>query len=210
MPQARTSRSIRRLPCGSTGGGGRDISGRQRNGFSGSSEGWTGLSTSCNQPAPLCNVQNVYAATEGSPPGSIESRTDILVNGGQLFTGLATWRSPAFTATTVGSGVFEYDRQLTAPGLASVEPAVTVEEVLVNETAGTSKSLGVEQILLGDGVFRGRSTPVKGGTLTAGSRYHLEMRSRMTTNSAQAGPTGSIAVRFDNVGAPIPDPGPCR
>jgi Ca2+-binding RTX toxin-like protein len=177
------------------------------NGFSGSTEGWTGLAASCNQPL-LCSASNNYAATEGNPPGSIESRTDITVNGGQLFEGNATWRSPAFVAGTVGGGTLEYDRQLSAPGLAAVEPAVTVEEVLVDETSGKSKSLGVEQVALADSVFRGRTVTVKSGTLSAGDKYHIELRSRMTTNSAQVGPTGSIIVRFDNVNMTLADKGP--
>ena len=177
------------------------------NGFSGSTEGWTGLAASCNQ-AVLCSASNNYAATEGNPPGSIESRTDITVNGGQLFAGSATWRSPAFTAGTVGGGTLEYDRQLSAPGLAAVEPSVTVEEVLVDETTGKAKSLGVEQVVLSDGTFRGRTVTVKSNTLVAGDRYHLELRSKMTTNSAQVGPTGSIIVRFDNVNMTLADKGP--
>ena len=177
------------------------------NGFSGGTEGWTSLAASCNQQ-PLCTTSNSYAATEGNQPGSIESRTDIFANGGQLFSGSATWRSPAFVAGTVGGGTLEYDRQLSAPGLAAVEPAVTVEEVLVDETTGKSKSLGVEQVALSDGVFRGRTVSVKSNTLTTGDRYHLELRSRMTTNSAQVGPTGSIIVRFDNVTMTLSDRGP--
>ena len=177
------------------------------NGFSTGPEGWTGLAASCNQ-ALLCSASNNYAATDGNPPGSIESRTDITVNGGQLFEGTATWRSPSFVAGTVGGGTLEYDRQLSAPGLAAVEPSVTVEEVLVDETTGKAKSVGVEQVVLADDVFRGRTVTVKANTLTSGDRYHLELRSRMTTNSAQVGPTGSIVVRFDNVVMTLSDRGP--
>ena len=176
--------------------------------FSGGPAGWTSLSATCNQPAPFCSTQNAYSATEGNSPGSIESRTDITANGGQLFTGTATWRSPSFNGATVGGGTLEYDRQLSAPGLAAVEPSVTVEDVLVNETTGKSKSLGVEQVLLADSVFRGRTITVKPGSLDVGQRYHLELRSRMTTNSAQVGPTGSIVVRFDNVALSLSDQGP--
>jgi hypothetical protein len=176
------------------------------NGFATSAEGWTGIAASCNQE-PLCSASNSYTTADGNPPGSIESRTDIFVNGGQLFEGSATWRSPSFVAGTVGGGTLEYDRQLSAPGLAAVEPAVTVEEVLADETSGKAKSLGAEQLVLADGVFRGRTVTVKSNSLVVGDTYHLELRSKMTTNSAQVGPTGSILVRFDNIALSLADKG---
>jgi RTX calcium-binding nonapeptide repeat (4 copies) len=62
--------------------------------------------------------------------------------------------------------------------------------------------------VLADSVYRGRTIPVKANTLAVGDRYHLELRSRMTTNSAQVGPTGSITIRFDNIAMALSDRGP--
>jgi Ca2+-binding RTX toxin-like protein len=170
------------------------------NGFDSNAQGWTGITATCTpNMGSLCTVDNAYKGSVGNPKGSIESRTDVLVNAGEFFTGKGTWRSPSFEATTIGGGTLSYDRQFDVGGLAALEPTTTVTDVLVDETATKSKALGTETLNKANSAFAAHTVVVRAGTLVLGHRYHLELRATMTTTAAQAGLLGSIAARYDNV-----------
>jgi Ca2+-binding RTX toxin-like protein len=186
------------------------------NGFDTDAQGWSGVEATCSPSfGGLCSESNFFAGSQGNPPGSIESRMDVFVNAGDLFTAKATWRSPSFAATAIGSGSLSYDRQLDVTGLASLQPTSTIEAVLVDETTGQARSLGSEVLDGGSEFLDDTSTTfaahtevVPAGTFEVGHDYHLELRSTTTTNAAHAGVTGSSSVRFDNVAVVLKNSGP--
>jgi hemolysin type calcium-binding protein len=177
------------------------------NGFAKGPEGWSGTATSCS-PSLLCAESNAHSATHGNPPGSLVSRLDVLANGGELFQGQATWRSPSFDATTIGAGSLRYDRQIDTSGIVTLGPVTTVTPVLIDERTTSATTLGSETLSAADSSFAGRVIPVAKGTLTLGHRYHLELRSTTATSTAQAGVTGSQSVRYDNVALSLDNEGP--
>jgi Ca2+-binding RTX toxin-like protein len=178
------------------------------NGFDANTEGWTGVAATCDPGAgTLCAEQNLYSGALGNPPGSIESRMDVYINGGQFFTARATWRSPSFEATASGQGSLRYERQLDAAGLVALQPTSSVEAALVHEPSGQAESLDSEQLNSANSAFAAHTIFVPEGTLFPGHRYHLELRSTTTTNAAMAGLTGSASVRFDNVALAVANTG---
>ncbi len=186
------------------------------NGFHTNAEGWSGIAASCTPSlGGLCTETNFHSSTQGNPAGSIEAQMQVIVNAGDLFTAVSTWRSPMFDASTIGSGSLAYERQLDVTGLASLEPTTKIESVLVDETTGQARSLGSEVVdgsseTLDDGNsgFGAHTEVVPAGALELGHGYHLELRSTTTTNTAQAGPTGTASVRFDNVEITLKNAGP--
>ena len=177
------------------------------NGFTAGLENWAGTAASCS-PNLLCTEQNFWSGTEGNPPGSLESRLDIYANAGDLYQGQATWQSPPFVATASGAGVLNYDRQVTSDGLATLNPASGIEPVLIDETNGQQTSLGTGSLSAANAAFVRRSVAVPEDTLIPGHTYRLEMRSATATSSVQAGLTGSISLRIDNVALVIGNSGP--
>ncbi len=177
------------------------------NGFTTNTEGWSGTTATCS-PGLLCSEQNLYDPANGRPAGSIETRLNVFANAGDLFQGQGTWQSPPFLATASGPGALRYDRQVEVSGLASLNPSSSVEPVLVDQTSGESTSLGSNGLSDADTTFTARSVAVPRGTLTAGHSYRLEMRTTTATSSVQAGVTGSLSVRYDNVSLRISNQGP--
>jgi Ca2+-binding RTX toxin-like protein len=187
------------------------------NGFDGDAQGWSGTDATCSPNAGgLCTESNFFSGSQGNPAGSIESQMTVFANAGDLFTANATWRSPTFTATAIGSGSLVYDRQLDATGLAQLQPTATIDAVLVDESTGQARSLGSEVVdsasetTLDDGTaaFAANTEVMPTGTFELGHDYRLELRSTTTTNSAQAGLTGSTSLRFDNVALNLKNSGP--
>jgi Ca2+-binding RTX toxin-like protein len=186
------------------------------NGFDTDAQGWTGATATCDpNVAGLCTESNFYSGAQGNPPGSIASQLEVVVNGGGVFTGHASWRSPTFTATTVGGGTLSYDRSFSVSGVASLQPKTTVESVLVDETKNRTRSLGSEVIDGGSQTVNDAAVPfaahtevVPADTLVIGHDYHLELRSTTTTDTARAGITGTSTVGFDNVGVELRNAGP--
>ena len=177
------------------------------NGFARDTEDWQATAAACS-PNLLCTEQNLWNGTQGNPPGSLESRLDIFVNAGSLYQGTATWQSPVFTATASGAGTLRFDRQLEAGGLTSLNPASSVEPVLVDVTDNSTQSLGTAPLSEANSTFQTRTIAVPEGTFTPGDRYRLQLRSTTATSSVQAGLTGSISLRLDNVSVKIANTGP--
>jgi Ca2+-binding RTX toxin-like protein len=177
------------------------------NGFATGPEGWTGTTATCS-PVPLCSEQNLWSGSAGNPPGSLESRLDVYVNAGSLFQGQAVWRSPTFLATANGAGALRYDRQVEVSGLQTLYPGSSVEPVIVDETSKQAQSLGTASLSAANSTFETRLASVPKGALTPGDRYHIEMRTTTATSSVQAGVTGSVSVRYDNVSLQLANQGP--
>jgi Ca2+-binding RTX toxin-like protein len=176
-------------------------------GFTTNTEGWLGTTATCS-PALLCSEQNLYDPGTGRPAGSIETRLEVFANAGDLYQGQGTWQSPAFLATASGPGALRYDRQVEASGLAALNPSSSVEPVLVDETNGDATSLGTNGLSDANTTFTARSVAVPKGTLISGHHYRLELRTTTATSSVQAGVTGSLSVRYDNVSLRISNQGP--
>lgn len=185
-------------------------------GFATGTEGWTGSAASCTPGAGgLCEVSNLHATGQGNPPGSIETRMEVLANAGGLFAGAATWRSPSFVATTAGGGSLTYQRQFDASGLAALEPSARIEAVLVDETSGALTSLGAETISTNSEAvadpltgFASHTEVVPADLLQLGHNYRLQLHPTITTHTAQVGLLGSASLRFDNVALDLRNAGP--
>jgi RTX calcium-binding nonapeptide repeat (4 copies) len=176
-------------------------------GFTTGTEGWTGTLATCS-PNILCTEQSFWTGTQGNPSGSLESRLDIFANAGDLYQGQATWRSPAFLATATGEGTIRFDRQVEATGVATLNPQSSVEPVLVNQANGSAESLGSAPLSAANSSFQTRTISVPEEVLTVGDTYRLELRSTTATSSVQAGLTGSISLRLDNVALKVRNEGP--
>jgi Ca2+-binding RTX toxin-like protein len=187
------------------------------NDFAGGAQGWQGTAASCDPSlAGVCSESNSWNGSQGNPPGSIEAQMVVYANAGDLFTASSTWRSPTFTATATGGGSLSLDRQLDSSSLASLQPTARYNIVLVDETAGREQSIG-SQIVNGSSettvsggttAFAAHTEVVPAGTLKFGHDYHLELRSVIATNSAIAGLTGTISLRFDNLALRLSNSGP--
>jgi hypothetical protein len=179
------------------------------NGFDTDSEGWSSLSAICEPSAgPLCTMANSFSGAEGAPPGSIESRMEVILNGGELFQGKGTWRSPSFEAQVNGAGSLHYDRRFQVAGLVNLAPVTKIESVLVNDSKSKTLSLGSEDLTAADSEFATKTAALADEALSVGDSYHLELRVTTTTSNAQAGLTGPVATRFDNVFLRVANEGP--
>jgi Ca2+-binding RTX toxin-like protein len=175
------------------------------NDFDGSAQDWTSAVAECTTSAgsaPGCTQENVFEADGGRDgTGGIVARTTVLINGGELFSGASTWRSPSFAAqANNGAGNLRYDRNFEVSGpVAPLSPRAEIEAVLVDESTGGALSLGTEVLSESDTAFGTRQLTVAPGSLVAGRSYHLELRSTTTTTVARVGVQGSAEVHYDNV-----------
>jgi hypothetical protein len=172
--------------------------------FDRNSQGWVATRGTCTNlngvEGLFCSQQNTFEGSAGNPPGSIVARTRVVVNGGELFRGDSTWRSPSFTAPrNAGTSVLQYDRRFEVGSLLALSPRAAVEAVVVDEARGTAYSLGTENLTESDSAFAARRATVAAGTLAAGRSYHLELRSTTTTTTAREGVVGNTTLRYDNV-----------
>ena len=116
--------------AGGTGHGGRRHGGLSGGGsdFTGGAQGWIGSDLSCAPGSGLeltCTTTTEHSATEGNPAGSIDSRLDVIVNGGGVLEGQTTWTSPDFaipTGSPTGSAAVALDRRLDVEGLVALDP----------------------------------------------------------------------------------------
>jgi Ca2+-binding RTX toxin-like protein len=172
--------------------------------FDRDAQGWSSARATCTTVGGggglLCSQENVYDGSAGNPGGAILARTKVIANGGELFRADSTWRSPSFSApANAGSSVLQYDRRLNVGGVVALSPHSSIQAVIVDETDGTAVSLGTENITDADSAFAASRVTVAPGTLAAGRKYHLELRSSTTTTTAREGILGTLDVRYDNV-----------
>ena len=179
--------------------------------FTGGMEGWTGSGQSC---APvqgadiMCSTTAEHSATVGNPPGSINSRITMLVNGGGLLKGESTFTSPDFTLAAgsgTRSGAVALDRRLDG-GVAALGPESTYEVSLVDRTAGnTATKVLSETIDDTDSTFAREAAPVPEGALVPGRTYALVIKTTTLTRTARAGLLGDLNTRYDNVALAVED-----
>ena len=178
--------------------------------FDRDAEGWTSTRATCTAAAGgggvLCTQTNAWEGTAGNPAGSIVARTKVLVNGGELFRGDSTWRSPSFTTPKVaGSAILQYDRRIDLGSTVALSPKAVVETVLVDQATAQAYSLGSETLTEADTAFAARRVTVAPGTLTAGHSYRIELRSTTSTTTAREGVLGDTVLRYDNVSLVVND-----
>jgi Ca2+-binding RTX toxin-like protein len=180
--------------------------------FDRNAQGWTSLGTSCTVTTgggltSLCSQTNTYDGTVGNPKGSISSTMRVVANGGGLFRGQGTWRSPTFTASASAvSGVLELDRRFDiASPLVTLDPSANLRAALVDERSGARAQLLDEDISAVTGQFAKRRATFGAGTLVKGRRYHIELTTTTTTKSARIGLLGDLIARYDNVQLTVND-----
>jgi RTX calcium-binding nonapeptide repeat (4 copies) len=175
------------------------------NRFDSNGEGWRATQASCTSSVSgsVCKQSSGHSTSDGNPPGSIHSRTHVVVNAADTFRGSTTLRSPSFTAARSGGAVLTYDRQMEAEGLLALSHASTVTPWLIDESTGAARSLAADENTSTDEAFARRR--VNAPSLVAGRRYHLELRVATTTSLAREGVVGDLMVRFDNVALRVDD-----
>ncbi len=180
-------------------------------GFTGGTQGWTGSGQSCGPvqgAAIICSTTAEHSATEGNPPGSINSRITTLVNAGGLLRGESTWTSPDFTLAAGSgprSGAVALDRRLDG-GAVALGPESTYEVSLIDRDAGNmATKLLSETIDDTDSAFARQAAPVPAGALVAGRTYALVIKTTTTTRTARAGLLGDLNTRYDNVALSVED-----
>ncbi|HYN51959.1 MAG TPA: calcium-binding protein [Thermoleophilaceae bacterium] len=177
--------------------------------FDNDSQGWSSLRAECSAAngTPACTQENAHDPQDGNPAGAIVARTRVIANGGELFRGESTWRSPTFVAqASSGTSVLQYHRRFEVEGLVAVAPKASVEALVVDDTTGVARSLGSESLTDADSAFVARRVTVPAGTLVAGRSYRIELRSSTTTTTARLGVLGTAEVEYDNVRLDLPDP----
>lgn len=179
--------------------------------FATGADGWSSAGTSCNVDAvgSACTQTNLFDPGQGNPPGSIVSRTDVIVNALGVFIGQGAWRSPSFIAQQADrGGVLQYDRKLTISGTLSLSPSSSVATYLVDDSTGHAAPVGTETLTDADAQFGTHSVNLAPGSLAGGQRYHLELRATTSTSVAQLGVSGRIDVVYDNVKLVVDDAPP--
>ena len=174
-------------------------------GFTSGPEGWTGSAASCAPASGLeatCTAATEHSPTEGNPPGSLNSRLDVLVNAGGLLQGRTTWTSPDFTlpaGTPIRSAALALDRRLDGGGLA-LNPQSTYTVTLIDRSAANKETAVLtDAIDQNVSAFARKGTAVPAGALAEGRQYAVRIDTTTTTRAARVGLLGSLNTRYDNV-----------
>jgi hypothetical protein len=171
--------------------------------FSGSGEGWTVKSASCNLPI-ICSASGGYDGVNGNPPGSLAATSNFTVNLLSLFKTTVTMQSPEFKVAGSGSSALRLDRQFAPGGLVELAPQVQYTVSLIDQSTGT-ESKAISESLTSAAGFAGREAAVN---VSAGDTYVIAITAE--TSSTVAGTSllaGSTSARFDNVGLSVQTPG---
>jgi hypothetical protein len=163
--------------------------------FSGSAEGWTVKSASCNLPI-LCSASGGYDGADGNSPGSLAANSNFTVDLVSLFKTTVTEQSPEFKVAGSGPSALRLDRQFSPGGLVELAPQVQYTVSLLDQTTGTeTKAIG--ETLSSAAGFAGKEAAVD---VTDGHVYSISITAE--TSSTLAGTSllaGSTSARFDNV-----------
>jgi hypothetical protein len=163
--------------------------------FTGGAEGWSGSSTCDISATLLCETSAGYDGSAGDPAGSLDVKTQVLLNALALFHVTATEESPGFTATESGAATLRVERQFEPGGLLPLTPRATYTVTLLDHSTGTREQAIDETISEASG-FTARSGSV---SLTAGHSYSVLISAGVESTVASVGLTGTSDLRFDNV-----------
>jgi hypothetical protein len=163
--------------------------------FTGSAEGWSGSST-CTVTATLaCETSAGYEGTAGDPAGSLDVKTQVLVNALGVFNVNATEESPGFKAAASGPATLAIERQFESGGLIALKPRINYTVTLLDHSDGT-KQQAVAETIEAATPFTQKTASVN---LTAGDTYSILIAAEVNSTAASLGVTGTADLRFDNV-----------
>jgi hypothetical protein len=163
--------------------------------FSGSAEGWTVKSASCNVPI-LCSASGGYDGADGNSPGSLAANSNFTVDLLSLFKTTVTEQSPEFKVSGSGPSALRLDRQFSPGGLVELAPQVQYTVSLIDQTTGT-ESKAIAETLSSAAGFAGKEAAVN---VVDGHVYVISITAE--TSSTLVGTSllaGSTSARFDNV-----------
>jgi hypothetical protein len=163
--------------------------------FSGSAEGWTVKSASCNVPI-LCSASGGYDGADGNSPGSLAANSNFTVDLLSLFKTTVTEQSPEFKVSGSGPSALRLDRQFAPGDLIELAPQVQYTVSLIDQTTGT-ESKAIAETLSSAAGFAGKEAAVN---VTDGHVYVISITAE--TSSTVDGTSllaGSTSARFDNV-----------
>ena len=165
--------------------------------FSGGLEGWKVTSQSCTVIGVplLCTTDSGYEASQGSPAGSLQSKTSYLVNAAALFRGEASFESPSFTVSDSGAGAISIQRAFLDSDLAKLTPQLEYTVSLVDKTVGASTKAITETVTT-ESPF---ATKQGSAPLIAGHTYAITIATTTSSTVAELGVSGSATALFDNV-----------
>jgi hypothetical protein len=165
--------------------------------FSGGLGGWkvTGSSCSVIGLPLLCTTETGYEASQGSPAGSLQSKTSYLVNALALFKGESSFESPSFTVSDSGAGAISIQRAFADSDLVKLSPQLEYTVSLVDKSVGAATKVITETVTgESDFVTKQGSAP-----LVAGHSYAITIAATTSSTVAELGITGSATAFFDNV-----------
>jgi hypothetical protein len=165
--------------------------------FSGGLEGWkvTGSNCSLIGLPLLCTTETGYEASQGSPAGSLQSKTSYLLNAAALFKGESSFESPTFTVSDSGAGAISIQRAFLDSDLVKLSPQLEYTVSLVDKTVGASTKVITETVSAESAfVTKQGSAP-----LVAGHTYAITIATTTSTAVAELGISGSATALFDNV-----------
>jgi len=165
--------------------------------FSGGLEGWKVTSSNCSLIGVplLCTTEAGYDASEGSPAGSLQSKTSYLVNALALFKGESSFESPTFTVSDSGAGAVTIQRSFLDSDLAKLSPQLEYTVSLVDKTVGASTKV-ISETVTGESPFATKQGPAP---LVAGHTYAITIAATTSSTVVELGISGSATARFDNV-----------
>ncbi|HEY2715963.1 MAG TPA: hypothetical protein VGI73_07065 [Solirubrobacterales bacterium] len=165
--------------------------------FSSGLEGWRVTGNSCTVIGLplLCTAESSYDASQGSPAGSLQTKTSYLLNAAALFKGEASFESPEFTADASGAGALSVQRAFADSDLVKLNPQLEYTVSLVDKTAGAATKAIAETVTAESAFLTKQGT----APLVAGHTYAIVIAATTSTGTAELGISGSATARFDNV-----------
>lgn len=172
--------------------------------FEGDIDGWANTRAQCqfggaDNDGGLCNATGENVPAGGNPGGALRARTEVVVNAGGLFTSEHTFISPSFVLRDQFDGAFSYDRRLVPGPLVALGVRAEVEIVLVNDTTAAETLIAEDPLGEEDGGFVNKVFGVPPSGLEQNGSYHIELRVRTGTDSAQTEVLGTTDALFDNI-----------
>ena len=165
--------------------------------FSGGLEGWKVTSSSCSLIGLplLCTTEAGYDASDGSPAGSLQSKTSFLLNAAALFKGESSFESPSFTVADSGAGAITVARSFLDSDLVKLSPQLEYTVSLVDKSVGASTKV-ITETVTGESPFTAKQGSAP---LVAGHTYAITIAATTSSTVAELGISGSATARFDNV-----------
>jgi hypothetical protein len=193
--------------------------------FTSDTDGWQSVLAECTLiviPEAVCHEDNLYNGGEGIPqgptsdkgPGSLEARHETAVGLLDLATGASIWKSPSFVIRSPldagQTAKFFMDKKVTITG-ALLEVGSTAATTVTLVDQSVTPAVRTDIVVDADFPAATEADPwqtvngkaVAADKITAGHRYHLEVRTDSSSTLQAA--LGQIHTFYDNIRLRVDD-----